>query len=316
MSERPLVSIIMPLYNKRPYVRRAIESVCAQTFTEWELVVIDDGSTDGSLEEVPHDDPRIRVFQQENRGPSAARNRGVELSNGEFVDFLDADDYYYPLKIGTEMELLHKQGLADWMVSASEFEVNGQVIFQPVRDSSGGLVDAETSVFENAFSDLTVAGWPSDGICMRKSLFQQIRGFREDLHYGEITELEIRAALAQPRMVIHQKPLYRVVDIPKSTSYNVNHRIDNMRQMGEVYNQLSREYPPYSSCLANSSRESFYSYALTLSLTGRGSQARAYLTNGFPHSRDKRWWKMWIGSWIPVRILRRFVEMSPELRET
>ena len=94
-----MVSVIIPLYNKRSYVRRAIKSVREQKFPNWELIIIDDGSTEGSASEIPTDDGRIRVLEQENAGPAAARNRGIRNARGEFVAFLDADDYYYPQKL-------------------------------------------------------------------------------------------------------------------------------------------------------------------------------------------------------------------------
>lgn len=86
----------MPLYNKRPYVKRAIQSVQQQTFNKWELIIIDDGSTDGSVDEIPQDDRRIRLFRQENKGPGAARNAGLARAKGKYVTFLDADDEYLP----------------------------------------------------------------------------------------------------------------------------------------------------------------------------------------------------------------------------
>ncbi|MGB9716145.1 MAG: glycosyltransferase family 2 protein [Thermodesulfovibrionales bacterium] len=98
MKNIPLVSIIMPLYNKRPYVRRALESVQQQTFTNWELIVVDDGSTDGGADIVKGiNDNRIQVIHQENKGPGAARNAGLAIARGKYVAFLDADDEYLPL---------------------------------------------------------------------------------------------------------------------------------------------------------------------------------------------------------------------------
>lgn len=96
MSEIPLVSVVMPLYNKRPYVKRATESVRCQTFTDWELIIVDDGSTDGSAGEIPRDDSRLRLLSQENKGPGAARNAGLSQARGKYVSFLDADDEWLP----------------------------------------------------------------------------------------------------------------------------------------------------------------------------------------------------------------------------
>src|SRR5271157_4444878 len=98
----PLVSVIMPLYNKRPYVERSIESISSQTYSNWELIIVDDGSTDGSADVVPRDDRRIKLLRQANSGPGAARNRGTEMASGDYLAFIDADDCYYPFKLEHE----------------------------------------------------------------------------------------------------------------------------------------------------------------------------------------------------------------------
>ena len=90
-------SVIMPLYNKHTYVARAIQSVLSQTHTDFELLVVDDGSTDASVEVVRQfSDTRIRLIQQPNDGVSAARNRGVKEARADYVAFLDADDEWRP----------------------------------------------------------------------------------------------------------------------------------------------------------------------------------------------------------------------------
>lgn len=93
----PRVSIVVPLFNKAPYVGRALRSISAQTFADFEVIVVDDGSTDGGHEQVEaHDDPRFRLVRQENAGPGAARNRGMDQSVGDLIAFLDADDEWMP----------------------------------------------------------------------------------------------------------------------------------------------------------------------------------------------------------------------------
>jgi len=96
---QPKFSVIMPVYDHAEYVGEAIESVRAQTFGDWELIVIDDGSSDGSgeiAEEFAARDRRIRVLHQVNAGPAAARNAGIRAAQGEWLAYLDSDDLWYP----------------------------------------------------------------------------------------------------------------------------------------------------------------------------------------------------------------------------
>lgn len=110
----PLVSIIMPVFNVEPYVRQAVRSIIDQTWTDFELVVIDDGSTDRSmtiLTEACGDDPRVRILVQENRGLSAARNMGLRNAVGRFVYFFDSDDVLEPDALSECMSLAVRNDL-------------------------------------------------------------------------------------------------------------------------------------------------------------------------------------------------------------
>lgn len=95
----PIISIIVPVYNTEQYLHRCIDSILAQTYTDFELLLIDDGSTDLSgaiCDEYAAKDSRVRVFHKENGGASTARNKGIKESRGEWIIFLDSDDYFLP----------------------------------------------------------------------------------------------------------------------------------------------------------------------------------------------------------------------------
>src|SRR6266851_7972183 len=94
----PIVSVIIPTHNRRDFLPGAIASVLAQTFTDWELVVIDDGSQDDTASVIAPFlcDPRVRYEVQPQQGRSAARNRGIQMARSEWVAFLDSDDRYLP----------------------------------------------------------------------------------------------------------------------------------------------------------------------------------------------------------------------------
>lgn len=102
-----MISIIVPVYNAEKYIRKCMESICHQTYTDLEIIVVDDGSTDGSLailQEYARQDERVRVFMQENSGQGVARNKGIEQARGEYLSFVDSDDWLEP----DEIEVLYR----------------------------------------------------------------------------------------------------------------------------------------------------------------------------------------------------------------
>jgi glycosyltransferase involved in cell wall biosynthesis len=117
------VSVIIPLYNKRQWIRRAVHSVLQQSFTNFEIIVVDDGSTDrGTLELAGYDDQRLRRVTQANLGPGAARNRGIAEAKGELLAFLDADDEWLPNYLGDSVYLLDEVGDDAVAISSGYFE--------------------------------------------------------------------------------------------------------------------------------------------------------------------------------------------------
>ena len=110
MSE-PLVSVVTPAYNYARFLGDAFDSLVAQTLPEWEWLVVDDGSSDDTqqvLAALAARDPRVRFFRQENRGPGAARNRGLQESRGRYLQFLDADDRLLPEKLARHVRFLEE----------------------------------------------------------------------------------------------------------------------------------------------------------------------------------------------------------------
>lgn len=118
MDQKPEVSVIVPVWNSVSYLPQAVGSVLSQTFDNWELILIDDGSTDGSgalCSAYAEKDPRIRVIRQDNRGPSEARNTGLKHASGTFLQFLDSDDWLDPEALKTLKETADTTG-ADMVI--------------------------------------------------------------------------------------------------------------------------------------------------------------------------------------------------------
>lgn len=106
------ISIITPCYNAEPYIARTIQSVQNQTITDWEMIIVDDGSNDNSadiIKDFASKDARIKLLQKENGGSASARNMGLAIAQGEFIQFLDADDTIEPTKIERQITLMEQE---------------------------------------------------------------------------------------------------------------------------------------------------------------------------------------------------------------
>ena len=103
------VSVVVPTVNRREVLPRALESILGQTFSDLELIVVDDGSTDYTAELVERDYPDVHFLRQEDRGVRAARNAGIAAAQGEWIDFLDSDDAWLPEKLERQMQALETE---------------------------------------------------------------------------------------------------------------------------------------------------------------------------------------------------------------
>ena len=105
-----LFSVIIPTFNRRRLLQYALESVLRQTFTDYEVLVVDDGSTDETKEYLATLGDRVRVFTQSNQGPGAARNLAIKHANGHYLAFLDSDDLWFPWSLETYASAIRNSG--------------------------------------------------------------------------------------------------------------------------------------------------------------------------------------------------------------
>lgn len=126
--EKPLISIIIPVYNIKDYLERCVRSVCAQTYENLEILLVDDGSFDGTeklCDKLAEEDVRIRVFHKQNGGSSSARNLGISLAKGEFLGFVDSDDYIDDSMYELLMAALTQQEAAIAQIGRDEVDEKG-----------------------------------------------------------------------------------------------------------------------------------------------------------------------------------------------
>lgn len=200
-----MFSIIVPLYNKAEYIEKAIDSVLAQTFQDFELIIVNDGSIDNSLEKLKkYNDSRIKIISQNNSGVSTARNNGVASAKYEFVAFLDADDWW-DANFLAEMKLLIENYSEAAIFGCNYFYVkNGKsrVDYKGLgNDFLAGYID-----YMDIYSKSFCVPFNCSFVVVRKSVFQKMGGFKFKLKFGEDFDLWIRIAL-QYKIAYLNKPL-------------------------------------------------------------------------------------------------------------
>lgn len=204
MKEQPLVSVIIPTYNRAAIVGSTIENLFQQTYRNIEIIVVDDGSADNTQSKLESYGNRIRWVAQKNFGPAAARNRGIAMANGEIVAFQDSDDAWHPTKIERQVSLLQRAGpsavccvcnsivqLPDCAVRAFE---HAPVIF-PI----------EEGIWLNAAEVLATRFFLfNQVVAVRREVLVRIGGFDESLRLMEDLQLALRLSLEGPWAFIRE----------------------------------------------------------------------------------------------------------------
>ena len=201
----PTISVVVPAYNSEQTLRETIEAVRRQTFTDLELIVIDDGSTDGTrryLETIQ--DPRLRVYAYPNGGLASARNRGIERSLGEFVSFIDADDLWTPDKLELQLQALRRHPEAAVAYSWTAF----------IGRSGGFLFAKDPSRIDgDVYSDLLTGNFVASGsnILVRKRCADAVGGFDTTLGSAHDWDFCLRVAARWPFVLVPKyQILYRI----------------------------------------------------------------------------------------------------------
>jgi glycosyltransferase involved in cell wall biosynthesis len=195
-SPAPLVSVIIPTYNRAWCVERAVDSVLTQTIRDVELVVVDDGSNDDTARRLAAYGPALQVISQANRGVSAARNTGIAAARGRWIALLDSDDYWLPEKLKVQV---------DWLAAHPEYKIcqteeiwirNGQQVNPKKRHLKfGGYI------FERCLPLCLVS--PS-AVMIHRHLLRAVGGFDESLPACEDYDLWLRIACRHPIGLVEQ----------------------------------------------------------------------------------------------------------------
>jgi len=184
----PKVSVVIPTYNAAQYIGETVESVLNQSYKEYEIVVVNDGSTDNTEQVLQKYGNRIRYIKQTNGGEGAARNRGIREAHGEWVAFLDADDLWLPHKLKVQMEFAAQHPDVDLIYGdASSFDINGVLtksMFKERRPYEGYVIN--NLLVENFVPVLSVI--------VRKKCLEKSGLFKEGMKHCTDYEMWLRCA--------------------------------------------------------------------------------------------------------------------------
>jgi glycosyltransferase involved in cell wall biosynthesis len=193
--QSPTISIIIPTYNAAQYLGTTIQSVLNQTFKDFELLIVDDGSRDNTKEIVKEfDDKRLKYFYQKNKGKSQARNYGIFRSSGQFISFLDADDFYYKTKLKYLLDFLINNPQVGCVAGGvRRISENGQIISEK-KHQDNKLITIKDLLFGNSINVCSTL--------IRTEYVKKIKGFDIFLKRGEDWDFHYRLALSGCSIVV------------------------------------------------------------------------------------------------------------------
>jgi len=231
-------SVVIPLYNKANYIQSCLESVLKQTHKEFEVILVNDGSTDGSEAVVERfQDSRIRLVHQENKGASAARNKGVSLAKHEWIALIDADDYWYPNHLEELQNTIEQFPKADVVCNNYEILLEKDYVKHPTFSIEYPL---KAQYIEDYFKGSLIdpIAWTS-ALSFTSSIFKKVGEFDTNIKSGQDIDLMVKFGLAatiafNPKVTMryHRKTENNLSDdtvLREKLSYIDNHRSEEKK---------------------------------------------------------------------------------------
>lgn len=226
-------SVIIPLYNKAPYVTKAIGSVLSQTFNDYELIIVDDGSNDNSAEiasDAIEGYDQCRLIRQENNGVSVARNNAVAVSKGDYLCFLDADDWWEPEFLGEMSKMIAE------FPDAGIYGTNYTIVNETKRKTRVAQIGVENG-FEKghinycqAYAKTMYMPLWTGAVCVPKDIFEEMGGFPKGVKLGEDFLLWIHIALKYNVILLNRPLSYYNQDVD-AANRGVGHLYDPQEHM-------------------------------------------------------------------------------------
>lgn len=302
----PAISVIIPVLNGERYLEETIRSVFAQTYPPCEIIVVDDGSRDGSAEIVRRMSGPVPLSynRQQHQGQSAARNAGVALARGDWIAFLDQDDVWHPEKLAVQVECMQGHPEVSFFYSAQDFV-----------DEAGRLLTTPRWVTkpDPLFQDRPPAS-PST-VLLKKALFLHHGGFNPLLRIGEDGELFARIALTTPIRYI-SRSLVKYRRHSAQSSKNKQIWVDSWPMYHQCSSELWRDNPKKQAILAERTAAVYADLGRHYLRTGDYDKAREFFRQSFS-LRPWSWSNLrrWGLSYLPgVREWYRSRKTKPKTR--
>ena len=264
----PRFSVIIPLYNKAPYVAKAINSVLTQTFANYELIIVDDGSEDNSAEVAAQcigKYDKCQLIKQVNAGVSMARNNGVDVSNGDYLCFLDADDWWSP----TFLEEMSK--LIDAYPDAGVYGSNYTIVNEAKKRTRIARIGVEER-FEKGYINycqvyaktMYMPLW-TGAVCVPRNIFKEMMGFQNGIKLGEDFLLWIRIALKYKVAFLNQPLAFynQDVDTTNRAVYKLFMPSEHMLWNLEFLKEEESTNPDYKHLVDNLRINGLYQYYIS-----------------------------------------------------
>ncbi|RLA78766.1 MAG: glycosyltransferase family 2 protein [Deltaproteobacteria bacterium] len=231
----PEVSVIIPTYNRKEMVQEAVESVLSQTYQDFELIVVDDGSEDGTREMIQREFPGLLTYiYQENQGVSRARNRGIETSRGKYIAFLDSDDLWLKKKLERQVQFMQQNPEA-MICYTDEIWIRRGVRVNPKKKHAkhSGWIYPQC---------LPLCIISPSSVLMRRELLEEVGGFDPEFPVCEDYDLWLRVALRYPIHLIPEKLIVKRGGHPDQLSHRSwGNDIWRVRALLKI---LQKELPP------------------------------------------------------------------------
>ena len=269
----PLFSIVIPLYNKEKEIAGTMDSVLTQTFEDYEVIIVDDGSTDRSHDIVSaYRDPRIRIIQKENEGVSSARNRALEEAQGEFVAFLDADDRWAPEYLAVIEGIIRDTPEAKFIASAYYRQSATRITKKTVPGPARMIIIPDLLKYYAKRHSII----QTSSVCIKRDVFGETGNFSDEIP-GQDIDMWIKVSL--------KYDIYYYTGVLNYYNAGANNRICDSRYPKDIFHHMRYLEKNYDS-IPREKRGHIRKYLATQTINivtrlvanGEGEKARRLLT--------------------------------------